>query len=162
MLVTKLAPNQDQPPPLILHPWYWGKPNYLFQSLPVNRTTPISRNVQRTFDPSPSLGTRCMASTMLDRQLYPCTPDKKGFVAVETRPEVLDALDRVNYTYTRISPSCDCDQKMQTCPVGAGGPAANFTITETQDARYHLRTFNLTDWFVFFCMLKMNSWRNLI
>lgn len=149
MLVTKLAPNQEQPPPLILHPWYWGKPNYIFQSLPVNRTKQLSRNIQRTFDKSPSFGTRCMASTMLDKQLYPCAPEKKGLVHVETSPEVLDALDRVNYNLTRISPACDCYQKMQTCPVGAGGPTPNFFVTDTQDLRYYLRTFNITDWFVY-------------
>lgn len=148
MLVTKLAPSQSEPPPLILHPWYWGKPNYMFQSLPTNRTTLLTRNTQHTFDRSPSFGTRCMESTMLDRKLYPCSSENKGLVRVPTSPEVHAALNEVNYNRTRISPACDCYQKMQVCPLGAGGPEPNFYVAETKDIRYSLRLFNISDWLV--------------
>ena len=146
MLVTKLTPSQAEPPALILHPWYWGKPNYMFQSLPINRTTQLSRNVQHTFDRSPSFGTRCIPSTMLDKEKYPCSSENRGFVRVPTSPDVLEALDNVKYNQTRISPQCDCYQKMQVCPVGAGGPEPNFYVTETKDIRYFLRLYNISDW----------------
>ncbi len=148
MLVTKLAPNQSDPPPLILHPWYWGNPNYMFQSMPTNNTSLLSNSIRQTFTKSPSLGTRCMATTMLDQQLYPCDSANAGYVYMPTSSDVMDALNNVNYNQTRISPGCDCYQKMQTCPIGSGGPAPSFDTTETKDTLYRLDGFNITDWFV--------------
>jgi energy-coupling factor transporter ATP-binding protein EcfA2 len=148
MLVTTLAPNQTDPPPLILHPWYWGKPNYIFQSLSKDNASVLSKSIQKTFFQSPSLGTRCMTSTMLNKKLYPCTTNGLGLVNVPTSPEVLNALNNVNYNQTRISPSCDCWEKMQTCPIGGGGPSANYDLIETKDILYDLEGFNITDWSV--------------
>jgi len=135
MLVTKLSPNKSEPPPLILHPWYWSKPNYIFQSLSIDNASFISKLVQQTFNKPPSLGTRCIKTTMLNKKLYPCF-------------DVMNALNKVNYNQTHISPECDCWKKMQTCPIGAGGPSANYNITETNDILYDLQGFNITDWLV--------------
>jgi hypothetical protein len=148
MLVTKLAPNQTDPPALILHPWYWGEPNYMFQSFPSNQSSSYSQSIHDTFTQSPSLGTRCMTSTMLDKTLYPCDSSKAGYVPVTTSAEVMNALNNVNYFQTRISPACDCDEKMQTCPIGASGPSPNYDTTETEDTLYRLDGYNITDWLV--------------
>lgn len=148
VLATKLSPDQTAPPPLILHPWYWGEPNYIFQSLPNNLNSSFSQSIQQTFTQSPSLGTRCMKSTMLNRKLYPCTQSELGRVQMQTSSEVYEALNSVNYNETRISPSCDCWEKMQMCPVGAGGPLASFDRIETRDILYDLAGFNITDWLV--------------
>ena len=147
MLVTKLTPNETEPPPLILHPWYWGRPNYMFQSSPTPMTSPVSRSVQETFTRSPSLGTRCLASTMLDKKKYPCDSSATGYVNVPTSSEVTEALNSVDYSRTRRSPDCDCEKKMQTCPIGAGGPAPSFDVTETRDVLYRLANYNITDWY---------------
>lgn len=148
VLATKLSPDQTAPPPLILHPWYWGEPNYIFQSLPSNLNSSFSQSIQQTFTQSPSLGTRCMKSTMLNRKLYPCTQSELDRVQMQTSSEVYEALNSVNYNETRISPSCDCWEKMQMCPVGAGGPLASFDRIETRDILYDLAGFNITDWLV--------------
>ena len=148
VIVTKLAPNQTSPPPLILHPWYWNQPNYIFQSLSKNTSSLLSQSIQQTFTHSPSLGTRCMSSTMLNGKLYPCSQNGSNRVDLPTSFEVSDALNRVNYNQTRISPECDCWRKMQTCPVGAGGPSASFDQIETKDILYDLEEFNITDWLV--------------
>jgi hypothetical protein len=148
MLVTKLAPDVSEPPMLILHPWYWGKPNYIFQSLSIDNSSLISKSIQQTFTQSPSLGTRCMKSTMLDKKFYPCQQNNYGHISVPTNSDVMNALNKVNYNQTRISPECDCWQKMQTCPIGSGGPGISYDITETQDNLYDLQGFNITDWLV--------------
>lgn len=148
MLVTKLAPNQSEPPPLILHPWHWSKPNYIFQSLPIDNASLLSKSIQQTFTQSPSLGTRCMETTMLNKNLYPCSNNGIGHVNVSTSSEVMNALNNVNYNQTRISPECDCWEKMQTCPIGGGGPQANYDVIETKDILYDLQGFNITDWLV--------------
>ncbi len=148
VLVTKLSPNDNNPPPLILHPWYWGKPNYIFQSISINKSSLLSKSIQLTFTQSPSLGTRCMTTTMLDTQLYPCDLTNTGYVYIPTSLEVMNALNNVNYNQTRISPECDCYEKMQTCPIGAGGPSPSYDRTETEDFLYRLEGFNITDWLV--------------
>jgi hypothetical protein len=148
MLVTKLTPDTTKPPPLILHPWYWGKPNYIFQSLSINNASLISKSIQQTFTQSPSLGTRCMKSTMLNKKLYPCQTKGLGYVYVPTSSQVMNALNNVNYNQTHISPECDCQEKMQTCPIGGGGPATSFDVIETKDILYDLQGFNITDWLV--------------
>jgi hypothetical protein len=148
MLVTKLSSNQNEPPSLILHPWYWGKTNYIFQSISINKSSLLSKSIQQTFTQSPSLGTRCMKTTMLDKQLYPCDSINTGYVYVPTSLEVINALNNVNYNQTRISPECDCYEKMQTCPIGAGGLLPSYDRTETKDFLYRLDGFNITDWFV--------------
>jgi hypothetical protein len=148
MLVTKLSPNQSDPPPLILHPWYWSKPNYIFQSLSINNTSLISKLTQQTFTQSPSLGTRCMNTTILNKNLYPCTRNDLDYVYVPTSSEVMNALNKVNYNQTRISPECDCWKKMQTCPIGGGGPSVNFNRIETKDILYDLQEFNISDWLI--------------
>jgi hypothetical protein len=148
MLVTKLSPNQTDPPPLILHPWYWGNPNYMFQSISINKTSLLSNSIQQTFTKSPSLGTRCIPTTMLDTQSYPCDSTDAGYVYAPTSPDIMNALNAVNYNQTHISPGCDCYEQMQTCPIGAGGPTPSFDVTETEDILYRLDDFNITDWFV--------------
>lgn len=161
MLVTKLQPNSKDPPPLILHPWYWGTPNYMFQSISINESSTLSNSIQRTFTQSSSLGTRCMATTMLNRDLYPCNSSSIGYDEIPVREEIMNALNAVNYNETRISPKCDCWHKMQTCPVGAGGPPPSFNLTETGDILYSLYNYNVTDWFVtnkeIFNMMATNS-----
>jgi hypothetical protein len=120
----------------------------MFQSLTQDNASILSKTVQQTFTQSPSLGTRCMKSTMLNTKLYPCVTNGLGRVSVSTSSEVFNALNSVNYNQTRISPSCDCWEKMQTCPIGAGGPSANYDLTETKDILYDLQGFNITDWSV--------------
>ncbi|CAF4578630.1 unnamed protein product [Rotaria socialis] len=149
ILVTKLAPNQSDPPMLILHPWYWNKPNHMFQSLPMNENVSlISLSVKDTFTHSPSLGTRCIKTTIFNKRLYPCMNNGIDHVDVQTNANVMNALNNVNYNQTRISPACDCWEKMQTCPIGSGGPAASYDITNTSDILYDLQGFNITDWLV--------------
>ncbi|CAF1095920.1 unnamed protein product [Adineta ricciae] len=148
MCAIKLAPNENEPPPLILHPWYWSQPSYMFQSLPTNKSLVLSKMIQQTFTKSPSLGTRCMPTTMLNKRLYPCSQSNVGRVNVSSSFEVIDVLNQVHYNQTRISPECDCWQKMQTCPVGAGGPAASYDKTETKDILYDLQEFNISDWLI--------------
>ena len=148
MLVIKLTPNQKEPPPLILHPWLWNKPNYIFQSIAINQSSSLSKSIQQTFTRSPSLGTRCMKSTMLDTKVYPCDSGSAGYVYIPTSPEIMNALNSVNYNQTRISPECACGEKMQTCPVGASGPPPSFDVTQTQDVLYRLFGYNISDWFV--------------
>lgn len=146
MLVTTLAPDQTDPPPLILHPWYWGNPNYIFQGVPINSTSLLSKSIQNTFTQPPSLGTRCMKSTMLDRKLYPCDLGGAKSVSVTASQAVINALNRVNYSSTRISPECTCGNQMQTCPIGGGGPPPNYDMTETKDTLFRLTGYNVTDW----------------
>lgn len=147
MLVITLTPDQTDPPPLILHPWYWSKPNYMFQSMTNNQSSTLSKSVQQTFTQSPSLGTRCMPSTMLDTRLYPCS-SYGGYTSASSSSEILNALNSVNYSYTHISPGCDCWEKMQMCPVGAGGPPPGYDTLQTQDTMYQLSGYNISDWFV--------------
>jgi hypothetical protein len=148
MLVTKLTPNTTDPPPLILHPWYWGQPNYMFQSISPSQSSSLSNSIHQTFTEPPSLGTRCISTTMLDTNLYPCDTSSTGYVYVPTSSDVMNALNNVDYNQTRISPECDCWEKMQTCPVGGGGPAPSFDVTQTEDILYRLSGYNITDWFV--------------
>ncbi|CAF1162270.1 unnamed protein product [Adineta steineri] len=148
MLVTTLSPNTDTPPMLILHPWYWSNPNYIFQSLSNNNASNISQTIQQTFTKPPSLGTRCIPSTMLNQKLYPCSKTNTTHVNVTTSYDIMNALNQVNYNETCISPECDCWQKMQTCPIGSGGPSANYDIIETKDILYDLQEFNISDWIV--------------
>ena len=146
MLATKLAPNESEPPPLVLHPWYWGRPNFVFQSLPTENVSTLSQLAKQTFIQSPSLGTRCMPSTTLNRKLYPCEKLANSRVSAATSSADMDALNKVDYNRTRISPECDCWEKMQTCPRASGGPGTSFDVIETKDVLQDLQGFNITDW----------------
>jgi len=148
MLVTKLAPDQTDPPPLILHPWYWGKPNAMFQSYSPSNTSLNSKFTHQTFTKYPSLGTRCIKTSLLNSKTYPCKTTNVTHVENPTNSDVLNALNQVNYNRTRISPQCNCWQTMQTCPIGAGGPQANFDVLQTNDILYDLNQFNITDWLI--------------
>jgi hypothetical protein len=120
----------------------------MFQSISTNQASSVSNFAKQTLTKSPSLGTRCIKTTMLDQQTYPCVPGNAGYVAVSTSPDIWDALNSVNYNQTRISPNCDCYDKIQTCPKGASGPTPSFDVTETQDVLYRLDGFNISDWYV--------------
>ncbi|CAF0829869.1 unnamed protein product [Rotaria sordida] len=148
MLVIKLSPNQNEPPMLILHPWYWNKPNYIFQSLSTDDTSLISKSIQQTFTQPPSLGTRCIKTTIFNKKFYPCMNKTFDYVYIPTNSDVMNVLNNINYNQTRISPECDCWEKMQTCPMGSGGPAANYDITQTGDILYDLQGYNITDWLI--------------
>ncbi|CAF4713983.1 unnamed protein product, partial [Rotaria sp. Silwood2] len=89
ILFIKIAPDDSNPPPLILHPWHWGKPNYIFQSISINQSSLLSKSIQQTFIQSPSLGTRCMTSTILDTQLYPCDSADAGYYEASTSEEII-------------------------------------------------------------------------
>lgn len=83
---------------------------------------------------------------MLDQTKYGCDKSKAGYVYVPQSGELLSALNAVNYNQTLRSPDCDCFEKMQQCPVGAGGPLPSFDVLETKDVMYRLAGYNLTDW----------------
>lgn len=157
MLVIKLTPNETDPPELILHPWYWGRPNFMFQSISDSNNASISRSIEKTFTRSPSLGTRCISSTMLNKQKYPCDASQVGFISVSDTKETVDALNAVNYKQTRRSPDCDCDKKLQTCPAGAGGPLASYDELETKDTMFRLNNYNITDW-----SIKTEFWEKFL
>ena len=148
MLVTKLTPSQTDPPPLILHPWYWEQPNYMFQSLSTSQSSNFSKSIQQTFTKSPSFGTRCMKTSLLDRDRYSYDSANTNFVYETIDDDILNALNQDNYSQTKVSPQCDCYKKRQVCPIGAGGPSASYDVTETKDILYRLDGFNITDWFV--------------
>ena len=149
MFVTKLAPNESEPPPLLLHPWYWGKPNHLFQSLPFAR-----RFTAVEIDPENVHSIALVRHTLHQNERFrqETLSMRKEFVRddqqFDQRATVMEALNRIDYNRTKISPSCDCWEKMQTCPVGGGGPAPNFYLTETKDVLYDLQGYNITDWYV--------------
>lgn len=147
MIVIRLVPNTRDQPQLILHPWHWGEPNYIFQALSSNKSSSILRSIQRSYTQSPSLGTRCMDTTMLDRNRFPCDAGQTGFVNVQPSDDVLQALNAVNYSFTRRSPDCDCNMKLQECPIGAGGPDPSYDKLETKDTLYSLSNYNITDWY---------------
>ncbi|CAF1005228.1 unnamed protein product, partial [Didymodactylos carnosus] len=147
MLGATMVPNQETSPPLILHPWYWYTPNYFFQSLAKDASN-VSQSTLKTFYKSPSVGTRCMNDTMLDRKKYPCNALAVGYTYVRPGSQIMNALNAVNYNLTKISPECDCNKKMQTCPVGASGPPPSYDQIETKDIVKRLTGYNITDWII--------------
>lgn len=146
MLVTKMAPNESDPAPMILHPWFWSKTNHIFQSFSSNQIDRRSSLILKSFVESPSFGTRCVESTVFDKEKFPCTSNDPFFYNQTISEEIQRALDLVDFNRTKISPSCDCWQKAQMCPVGASGPPPSFRKTETDDIFFNLQDFNVTDW----------------
>ncbi|CAF3663776.1 unnamed protein product [Rotaria sp. Silwood1] len=68
----------------------------------------LSKFIQQTFTQSPSLGTRCMTSTVLDTQLYSCDSTDIGYGQASISKDIMNALNNVDYNQTHISPKCNC------------------------------------------------------
>jgi len=63
---------------------------------------------------------------------------------------VIAQLNSKNFSYTKISPDCDCSDGFPQCPTSAGGDINYRRITQlrTGDHLYDLTSRNVTDWLV--------------
>jgi ATP-binding cassette, subfamily A (ABC1), member 1 len=59
-------------------------------------------------------------------------------------------LNKVNYSYTKRSPDCDCSSGFPSCPLGASGDISYRNVFElkTFDHLYDLTGRNITEWLI--------------
>lgn len=69
---------------------------------------------------------------------------------IEPPPDVYQQLQSTNFSYSKVSPDCDCSSGFPDCPVGAGGDYNYRSVYQLKstDMFYDLTSRNLTDWFI--------------
>ena len=122
----------------------------------------VNRIVDTFFSDS-SLGTRCVSNYSISityqaqeysklKPVLKCNDFKSMMLQNYTNPNptILNQLDSVNYTYTKLSPSCDCSSGFPKCPESAGGDILFRPVYQlkTNDILYDLTSRNITDWLV--------------
>ena len=85
-------------------------------------------------------------------KFFPCYTPDYSLVSNYTMPplDVVDELASANFSYTKVSPMCDCSNGYPACPASAGGDI-NYRPTSslsTGDIVYDLTGRNLTDWLI--------------
>ena len=123
------------------------------------------KQVTDTFFSSPGPGTRCMnghqilipqSSQDLIRsqgsKTLQCTAPSVQLVSNYSLPpsDVISQLNANNFSYTKLSPDCDCSAGFPKCPNSAGGDIPNrpISILKSFDYIYDLSGRNVTDWLV--------------
>ena len=63
---------------------------------------------------------------------------------------VISDFASTNFSYTKVSPSCDCSEGFPHCPASAGGDILfrPVTLLKTTDYMYDLTGRNVSDWLV--------------
>ena len=123
------------------------------------------KQVTDTFFSSPGPGTRCMnghqilipqSSQDISRSqgstTLQCSGSDAQLVSNYSIPssEVISQLNRKNFSYTKLSPDCDCSSGFPICSNSAGGDIPNrpISVLKTLDYIYDLSGRNVTDWLV--------------
>lgn len=135
LLVATLTPKPGERHELELHPWYYSEPNKVFISRssdinfdlngPVKQTNiDLVNKITDTFYHGGGLGTRCMKGNRvkitkqaelysriaLGEQIFSCESYDYLNITETQKPssDFLSQLKLTNYSYSKISPDCDC------------------------------------------------------
>jgi len=135
LLVATLTPKPGERVELELHPWYYSEPNQIFLSKSsaldfdwlgekVQTNLDLVNSITDTFLQPASLGTRCMNNNRIkisrqaqsfsrvtsEEQYFSC--ENYDFVNLNETGQpgklFLDQLKSVNYSFTKMTPECDC------------------------------------------------------
>ena len=129
--------------------------------------------VTDTFFTSPGPGTRCMnGHTIIVQQSLLDVSRSFGSTTLQcksvdaelqsnyTMPtvDVVNQLNLKNFSYSKISPNCDCSSGFPQCSKSAGGDIPNrpISILKTFDYIYDLSGRNVTDWLLKFYILNFD------
>jgi len=181
LLVATLKPNRVydiELPELELHPWYYSNINKIFLSKSsssdysitnyVNSTyqweqidstkqpnIQIINKIYKTFFQNGSLGNKCMTGYKInDKQDCEDYIYKKVNNNLDNHQKwtLIKELNLVNYSYTKISPGCECTKynPFQKCANSSGGDINMRQIysLKTKDLIYDLTSRNISDWII--------------
>ena len=165
------VPKPGDYPPLELHPWYYTWPNQMFVSKATSVTASFSSDLNTQLGPpvddivgtmvydKTSFGARCVPgySLMLTSQaqnapgVLTCNDAYANQSSTPASQAMLDNWAASNFSFTRVSPNCDCSAGFPSCPPGAGGDYNQRQITQPatrDDLVYDLTARNVSDWLV--------------
>ena len=164
LFVAVSKPKITNNPPLELHPWLTSDTNdylnYIFyrqyfnEQKETNNLTVI-KHLTQTFYDNPSIGTRCLNNHQImspvTKKVLPC--DRYGYTIVEngSLPQSLyNSLLAVNYSNTKIAPSCSCATGFPNCPIGSAGDVDYKFVSHliTRDTLDDLTERNVSDWLI--------------
>jgi hypothetical protein len=123
------------------------------------------KEVTDTFFVSPGLGTRCVRGHQIvipqqtldvtrsqGSTVLQCENFNSSLLSNYSMPsnDVVSQLNSKNFSYSKLSPDCDCSSGFPICSNAAGGDISNrpITILKTSDYLYDLSGRNVTDWLV--------------
>lgn len=110
---TTILPKINNPPPLIVEPWNYGPPNYVFFNN--EQLSNMTISLEKELIGSIGMGTRCVRfanNSLMNDECVPKNLDHIGDPKMPPGP--------------MQTPDCNCDGVAQQCPEGAGGPEPPF------------------------------------
>ena len=152
---------------LELHPWLFADQNYIFYRKYFDLETeainlPIVEKITNTFFEKPSIGNRCIKNHVIevtDHNYYSISSkvtkklkcNELGITLarnLSTPSNIQEVLNGVNYSYTKIAPSCSCETGLPICPTGSDGDINYRFISKliTTDTLIDLTERNISDW----------------
>ena len=167
LLVASLRPKVVNLPALELHPWLFSNQNYVFYRKyfdlkQENINLPIIENITNMLYGKPALGTRCMNNHKIEVvyrndnfkdstvvKVLQCDRNGHTIAKNSSLPINLEnALTAVNYSYTKVAPSCMCATGFPKCPIGSEGDIDYRFVSHlvTTDTLLDLTQRNVTDW----------------
>lgn len=131
---TLILPPFQMEPPLQLHPWLYGPPNFVFFSND-NPMDPMAVRYEEALVGEPGLGTRCMADEPI---LYKHCVHSLG---------LSQWTNNETSRFEMVIP-CSCQIGSQVCPASAGGPSPPSIISGTTDIILNMTSRNISDWLI--------------
>ncbi|XP_077981076.1 phospholipid-transporting ATPase ABCA1-like [Glandiceps talaboti] len=148
LLFSLLVPPMREAPSVQLMPWlYPGRQLHMFSS----QDTPdnaLSQSLDQNLHYTPGIGTRCMTPQPVIEDLPCMESEATKWIKPEMSQAVQQVYSQYNLTDDNPSPPCDCSSGSQQCPLGAGGPAPIYRVTQTTEVMLNMTNRNVTDYLV--------------
>ncbi|XP_070598469.1 phospholipid-transporting ATPase ABCA1 isoform X2 [Erythrolamprus reginae] len=149
LVFSLIVPPFGKYPSLELHPWMYDE-QYTFISNDAPKDTTTQKLLNALLS-KPGFGTRCMEGYSIPEA--PCSVGEEEWSQDPVSENVIEILQRGNWTMQNPSPSCICSNDntkimLPVCPAGAGGLPPPQRLQQTTDILQNLTGRNISDYLV--------------
>lgn len=134
LLVSSIFPKLRERPPIILEPWKYPPPNYMFYSNDAPQSTWTQEYVHNMKGPD-GIGAKCII-------INETRNEECGPIVAETVESRMPHILRNSFA------ECSCESGAQVCPADIGEPEPPYSILTTHDILYNMTAQNISKWIV--------------
>ncbi|XP_066903690.1 phospholipid-transporting ATPase ABCA1 isoform X2 [Halyomorpha halys] len=134
LLVSSIFPKLRERPPIVLEPWRYPSPNFMFYSNNAPQDTWTQEYIQNMKGPD-GIGAKCII-------INGTRNDECGQIVTET----VEAHRA--FTFRNSFAECSCESGAQVCPANIGEPEPPHSVLTTRDILYNMTGDNIPMWIV--------------
>ncbi|CAH1395854.1 unnamed protein product [Nezara viridula] len=134
LLVSSIFPKLRERPPIVLEPWRYPPPNYMFYDNNAPQESWTREYIHSMKGPD-GIGAKCIMINGTRNN------DCEQVVAETVEPPM-------SFILRNSLAECSCDSGAQVCPANVGEPEPPYSVLTTHDILYNMTAQNISKWIV--------------